>query len=1113
MNMMADRYASDLALVVVAQITQTIGYSCSLSAPLELLQDILQKFVQEFARDMHGHMEHANRIEPNLKDARLSIQNLSINVQELLDYIGNVEPVGFIRDVPQFPIGKTLNMNYLKPGSAETLTRPVYIFEYLPPMQDPELREMPADVQKEFSEKQEFCSKAEYNSTNAADKFGAKHIDSISPNAVINFRSSAFDLDVGRSVREMSSVVMTTGGFISPAIEGKLPEDIIPDIVEKFLGLDAPFSPTIIVNSLKKSPQLAFSDRDTTVNPRKTITSETKIFKQNAALLTSGHSESSIMYASNNHPMLTARTPKKNKKQKHDLICEPSQSELLTNPFEKAQEKSQRKALKMYKQTSKNQSDTSSNQIQNMRKLKKRFNRGSFDPNKKHLQKIFKKQSKLKQNDLQLDIDEKHFLQNSQTTSGLAIKANSDTENDLQADIPSQPPTVTSQIKNNFRNSIYPVQPSVIQQTQVLLSEKKSGSEPERSKLDVFKKISKPRTPRPDIGATSIPPGTGVSVFGSTMSTPALISLPSGTTITPTPSLGLNSENKNVSSMKINPCSIFDGTIPLTKEGVEMSIIDSSKPKKRGRKPGGKNVIKQTNFVSQSLINAVERKKSSQAITLPLSPSPIIISQSSLNVSPPTEPLNLCNAEQPSNNFLSNLYAKEKKDRKKYKSLPENVMELDKSCSPEKASTLNNSNRATQLNNDVQCSDKFVTVSKALSNASIYPGIQTGMVPLLPLLQFPPRPGLIPTGPGLFPAVTGLVGFGNHGNRVPISPFIDYPGTEESVADTVRCLPIKESHVTDSDQFLSRSSMQTGLQMDRNYCNVAPLVPDSMKFTECKSVSCASTILENSSAQATSKINTKLAKEASGNPDDPIEVSDDSDESLHNRMMVQRKTPISSPTYVKTSFAELHSSSLTSATSIDEEKSKMDLRNIVSLNTNEPLKKFKNLVKQSFPDVKSVTHTPPPHSSFPQFNLPNFMGGDKFSLAGGADLIPLSRMSDSEYSSKIVPFSSLGGTIPNQIKVSEDHHILSTFSNYEDITITPTGLTSLEPKIRKHHKKLKKVKEGKNKKKKEKKDKSKKTDQIGLTFFKSDRKIKAYDKKQKKEKKKDKDKQFNQFLF
>lgn len=95
-----------------------------------------------------------------------------------------------------------------------------------------------------------------------------------------------------------------------------------------------------------------------------------------------------------------------------------------------------------------------------------------------------------------------------------------------------------------------------------------------------------------------------------------------------------------------------------------------------------------------------------------------------------------------------------------------------------------------------------------------------------------------------------------------------------------------------------------------------------------------------------------------------------------------KKTPISSPTYVKTSFAELNPSSFTSAASNGEEKSKMDLRNIVSLSSNEPLKKFKKLVKQSFPDVKSVPHTPASHSSFPQFNLPNFMGGDKFSLAG-----------------------------------------------------------------------------------------------------------------------------------
>ncbi|XP_039496606.1 uncharacterized protein LOC120454923 isoform X2 [Drosophila santomea] len=1028
---MADRYASDLALVVVAQITQTIGYSCTLSAPLELLQDILQKFVQEFARDMHGQMEHANRIEPNLNDARLSIKNLSINVQELLDYIANVEPVGFIRDVPQFPIGKSVNMNFLKPGSAETLTRPVYIFEYLPPMQDPELREIPNEVQKEFSEKQEFCSKAEFNSKSAADKFGAGHIDSISPSAVMTLQSNAFDLDVGRSVREMSSVVMTTGGFLSPAIEGKLPEDFIPDIVEKFLGLDAPLPSSIIVNPVENSPSLAISERETSVNPRKIIPNqfaETKILTQNAALLTSAHLESSIINASNNHTMstiLTATTPKKNKNKKHNLGLETGKSENIINPFEKSLEKSQRKALKMYQETSKIQSS----QMQNVKKSKKRLNRGSSDPNKKHFEKL-KKQSKHKQKNVQLDIDEKPFLQNSQITNGFAIEGNSNTENDLQADILRQPTSAINQIENKLQSSNNPVQPCVIQNSQVLLPAKKTPSEPERSKLDVFKKFSKPRTPRQDSGGTSVPLGIGVCVFGSTMTTPPLISLPSGTTITPTPLLGINSEDINISSMKFNPCGIFDQTLPLTKADVEMSIIDSAKPKKRGRKPGGKNVIKHTNFVSQSLVDSVERRKSSQAITLPLASSPMLITQSSLNVSPPTEPLNLCNTEQPSSDFLEKLYTKDKKEKKKYKSkhgtcLPENEMEYNKGRSPEKTSALHDSIRATKQNTDAQCPDKFSIVS----SASTYPGNQTGMVPLLPLLQFPPRPGLIPTGPGLFPAVSGLVGFGNHGNTVPISPFIEYPGPEGSAADTARCPPIKDSTVADTAQYLSRSSTQTDLQMDRNYCNVAPLVPDSMKFTECKF----------------------------------------------------------------------------EATFIGEEKSNMELRNI---NSNESIKKFKKPVKLSFPDVKSVTHTPSP-PSFSQFNLPNFMGGDKFSLAGGADLIPLSRTSSSANSSKIAPFSSLGesNTLPNQMKISEEHHILSTFSNYDDITITPTGLTALEPKMRKHHKKLKKVKEGKIKKKKEKKDKSKRKDRFGLPSFKSDRKIKANDKRQKKEKKKDKDKQ------
>ncbi|KAH8342755.1 hypothetical protein KR084_006073, partial [Drosophila pseudotakahashii] len=1122
---MADKYSSDLALVVIAQITQNIGYSCTLSAPLELLQDILQKFTQEFARDLHCHMEHANRIEPSLKDAHLSIKNLNINVQELLDYIGNVEPVGFTRDVPQFPIKKAVNMNFLKPGSAETLTRPVYIFEYLPPMQDPEPRDIQTEAQKEFSQKREFGTKAELDATSSVDKLGTNHLESLSPNAVINFQSNFFDSNFGRSVREMSSVVMTTGGFISPAIEGKLPEAVIPDIIEKFKGLDAPPPSSIVVNPLENSPNMMTSEKEAAVNSRKKTSlqySETKNISQNASLLTSEIAEASLLFPSNKSPMSTplTATSKKNKKQKQDLTGEPVQCDKSHNSLGKSQEKSQRKALKMYQKLAKNQNDATSSQMLHVKKSKKRVNRGnsSSDSNKIQLEKMLKKQAKHKQKGLQLELDGKNYLQSTKTLSDFPIEPNLNTENSISADLPAAPPVVLKETESNSQSSICSIQPCAIQQSQVSLPPKKNPSEPERNKLDIFKKISKPRTPRQDGGAISLPPGIGLRVFGSTMPAPPLISLPSGTTITATPSIGLNPENIN---MKINHYGILDQTPSLPKADVEMSIIDSVKPKKRGRKPGGKNVVKQTNFTSHALIESAKKEKSTHIITLPLASSAMLLSQNSLNVAMPTEPLNLCNTGQATSEYLPNFHGKDKKERKKYKSkydttLPENIKEFNKVYSPETTSSiLTNSIHGIKQKTDA---DPFMTVPNHLSNTSRYPSNQTGIVPLLPLLHFAPRPGLIPSGPGLFPAVTGLVGFGNNNNRVGIAPFITYPGSERSVADTVRCPPIKTSADTDTDQFLRRSSAQMDLQIDRNYCNVAPLVPDSIKFSECKTVTCGNTDLENTyTPQAPPKLKAKSSVQASGNLGDPIEVSDDSDESIQNRQMVQRKSPLSSPSHDRSGLVQPQSQSFTPSSSISEDKTHVDLRNVLpSSSSSESIKKLKKPVKLNLPDVKNIIHTAPSTSSFQQFNLPNFMGGDKFSLAGGADLIPLSRMDcGSAYSSQKVPSSSLTGNVAsgvnpilsNHMNISEEQQFLPTFSNYEDITITPTGALSLDLKVRKHHKKLKKLKEGKIKKKKDKKDKSKKKDRIGIASYKPDRKIKGLDKKQKKEKKKEKEKQ------
>lgn len=75
------------------------------------------------------------RTEPNLDDIALAFNDLNINVADLEEYITNVDPVPCIINVPKFPIPKESNLNFLKPGSKEVVTRPVHIHEHLPPIQ------------------------------------------------------------------------------------------------------------------------------------------------------------------------------------------------------------------------------------------------------------------------------------------------------------------------------------------------------------------------------------------------------------------------------------------------------------------------------------------------------------------------------------------------------------------------------------------------------------------------------------------------------------------------------------------------------------------------------------------------------------------------------------------------------------------------------------------------------------------------------------------------------------------------------------------------------------------------------------------------------------------
>uniref|UniRef100_A0A1A9ZIK8 Bromodomain associated domain-containing protein n=1 Tax=Glossina pallidipes TaxID=7398 RepID=A0A1A9ZIK8_GLOPL len=100
---MIDVYMNEVLRVGVAQICQNIGYDSTKTVALEVLQDILDRFLKALTRDLRQRVEHYNRTEANLNDVALTLSNCDINLDELTEYVINVDPIAFAFEVPKFP--------------------------------------------------------------------------------------------------------------------------------------------------------------------------------------------------------------------------------------------------------------------------------------------------------------------------------------------------------------------------------------------------------------------------------------------------------------------------------------------------------------------------------------------------------------------------------------------------------------------------------------------------------------------------------------------------------------------------------------------------------------------------------------------------------------------------------------------------------------------------------------------------------------------------------------------------------------------------------------------------------------------------------------------------
>ncbi|XP_041982591.1 transcription initiation factor TFIID subunit 3 [Aricia agestis] len=238
---MSEAYAREILRRNVAQICQTIGWNGINSTPLDILVHVLEKYISTLGTQANRYAEQFNRTEPNLHDLGLVFRDLHIQLPELTEYTQSVPPVPPPVKTERFPKYKESNLNFLKPGSHEVVTRPMHVHEHLPPMFPEKERDTPlvagtVEIRQngiDNGENNTSCTSPEISVTDSPEKPKDIFKRPTDPVSLPNSKRPRLRMDEEERTREISSVMMTMSGFLSPAREGKLPEAKPPTIISE----------------------------------------------------------------------------------------------------------------------------------------------------------------------------------------------------------------------------------------------------------------------------------------------------------------------------------------------------------------------------------------------------------------------------------------------------------------------------------------------------------------------------------------------------------------------------------------------------------------------------------------------------------------------------------------------------------------------------------------------------------------------------------------------------------------------------------------------------------------------------------------------------------------
>lgn len=88
--MAADGYSRQLAHVVAAQLAEVSGFEAVQESALDVLAELLLRYVSEVGTASHEYAELANRSEVNVADVALALEDVGASVEDLSKYLDEI---------------------------------------------------------------------------------------------------------------------------------------------------------------------------------------------------------------------------------------------------------------------------------------------------------------------------------------------------------------------------------------------------------------------------------------------------------------------------------------------------------------------------------------------------------------------------------------------------------------------------------------------------------------------------------------------------------------------------------------------------------------------------------------------------------------------------------------------------------------------------------------------------------------------------------------------------------------------------------------------------------------------------------------------------------------